>query len=126
MRSRDSTAERILRAQLEEGGDAYLRAPTPPAAFRDKFKIVPVTTETKEVSLKKSVDGQGGNERRVAPCCAWRGFITDMSAFPKAKELTLLWSARTREGGYELRANEFKVSFFLRASAFRLRPSQRL
>ena len=57
---------------------------------------------------------------------AWHGFITDMSAFPKAKELTLLWSARTREGGYELRANEFKVSFFLRASAFRLRPSQRL
>ena len=53
MRSRDSTVERILRAQLEEGGDAYLCAPTPPAAFRDKFKIVPVTTETKEVSLKK-------------------------------------------------------------------------
>ena len=52
--------------------------------------------------------------------------LPDMSAFPKAKELTLLWSARTREGGYELRANEFKVSFFLRASAFRLRPSQRL
>ena len=45
--------ERILRAQLEGGGDAYLRAPAPPAAFRDKFKIVPVTTETKEVSLKK-------------------------------------------------------------------------
>ena len=122
--------ERILRAQLEEGGDAYLRAPTPPAAFRDKFKIVPVTTETKEVSLKKSVHGQGGNERRVArevnTVAAWHGLITDMSAFPKAKELTLLWSARTREGGYELRANEFKVSFFLRASAFRLRPSQRL
>ena len=63
---------------------------------------------------------------RAAPVAAWHGFITDMSAFPKAKELTLLWSARTREGGYELRANEFKVSFFLRASAFRLRPSQRL
>ena len=122
--------ERILRAQLEGGGDAYLCAPTPPTAFRDKFKIVPVTTETKEVSLKKSVDGQGGNERRVArevnTVAAWHGFITDMSAFPKAKELTLLWSARTREGGYELRANGFKVSFFLRASAFRLRPSQRL
>ena len=51
--------ERILRAQLEEGGDAYLCAPTPPAAFRDKFKIVPVTAETKEVSLKKSVMAKG-------------------------------------------------------------------
>ena len=43
---------------------------------------------------------------------AWNGFITDISAFPKQKELTLLWSARTREGGYELRANEFNVSRF--------------
>ena len=65
-------------------------------------------------------------KREVNTVAAWHGFITDMSAFPKAKELTLLWSARTREGGYELRANEFKVSFFLCASAFRLRPSQRL
>ena len=61
-------------------------------------------------------------KREVNTVAAWHGFITDMSAFPKAKELTLLWSARTREGGYELRANEFKVSFFMCASAFGSAP----
>ena len=125
---RGSTVEHILCAQLEEGGDTYLCAPVPLAAFRDKFKALQITTETKEVSLKKSkpaIDllvAKGElqaeahrakeEEREVNTAAAWNGFITDISAFPKQKELTLLWSARNREGGYELRANEFHVSRF--------------
>ena len=43
---------------------------------------------------------------------AWQGFITDVCSFPTTKELVLLWSARTREGHWELRANEFSFSRF--------------
>ena len=125
---RGSAVEHILCAQLEEGGDAYLCAPAPPAAFRDKFKALQITAETKEVSLKKSkpaidllvakgelqaeVHRAAEEKREVNTAAAWHGFITDISAFPKTKEVTLLWSARTREGGWELRANEFNLSRF--------------
>ena len=55
---------------------------------------------------------RAAQEREVNTVATWHGLITDMSAFPKAKELTLLWSARTREGGYELCANSTCHSFY--------------
>ena len=90
--------------------------------------MIQVTTETREVSLKKSKPGidlllakatlqaevlrAAQAMREVNTSTAWHGFITDVSALPKAKEMTLLWRARTREGGWELRANEFNVARF--------------
>ena len=102
-------------------------APSPPAVLRDKFKAVQVT-ETHEVSLKRSkscidllmakaelqaeVHRAAQEKREVNTAAAWHGFITDVSEIPKTKEVTLLWSARNREGGWDLRANEFNLSRF--------------
>ena len=95
--SRGSTVEHVLCAQLEEGGDTYLCAPSPPAVLRDKFKAVQVT-ETHEVSLKRSkscidllmakaelqaeVHRAAQEKREVNTAAAWHGFITDISSFP--------------------------------------------
>ena len=66
-----------------------------------------------KAELQAEVRNAAQEKREVNTAAAWLGFITDVSAFPKTtKELTLLWSARTREGGWELRANEFFVPRF--------------
>ena len=49
--------------------------------------------------------------REVNMQTALSGFVTDVCAFPRTKEVSLVWSARTREG-WDLRANEFCVSRF--------------
>ena len=119
-----STADLILCAHIEE--DTYLCAPVPPAR-KEKFTAVTVTGTHEEVLLKRPNSGVDLlcakaqlevekhraklEQREVDMQAATRGFVTDVCAFPRAKEVTLLWSARTREG-WELRANEICVSRF--------------
>ena len=119
-----STAELILCAHVEE--DTWLSAPVPPAR-KDKFTAITVTDAQEEVLLKRSKPGidllcakahlevekhrAKTEHREVNMQKALAGFVTDVCAFPRQKEVTLLWSARTREG-WDLRANEFCVSRF--------------
>ena len=120
-----STAELILCAHVEE--DTWLCAPVPPAARKDKFTAITVTGAQEDVLLKRPQPGidllcakaemeaekfrAKTEHREVNMQKALAGFVTDVCAFPRQKEVTLLWSARTREG-WDLRANEFCVSRF--------------
>ena len=119
-----ATAELILCAHVEE--DTYLCAPVPPAR-KDRFTAITVTDAQEEVLLKRSKPGIDlvcakakveaeksravTEHREVNMQTALSGFVTDVCAFPRTKEVSLVWSARTREG-WDLRANEFCVSRF--------------
>ena len=67
---------------------------------------------TQKAELEAEVHRAKEQRREVDTRAAWQGFITDVCSFPTTKELVLLWSARTREGQWELRANEFSFSRF--------------
>ena len=115
------TTALILCARIDD--NTYLCAPVPPAR-KEKFTAVAVTGAHEEVLLKRpkpvvdllfakaqlDVEKHRAKleQREVNMQPATSGFVTDVCAFPRTKEVTLLWSAKTREG-WELRANEIPV-----------------